>query len=344
MATSDGTLLCIFSGSDCIIVDDFNQQVQQTIPIKTIWPGLPDEMSSNLDAVCRDDNNGQFIFFKGAQCAVNNFRRSTWANGLFTKFFNIIQNQDGGLDGIRICGSFDGYFDSSVGKPPLRLHAYSGDNLEYMTGSPGDLTDQVTPTNLGGPTPIQQDQGWKQIPGHAEVAASHVFWPTSIPGGTGQLTPAMLVKDMRPDGNTNDNTYQCTFIDSQIFTPLKHMWQGWQVDWTIDAATRVEASMVPPPPPPVHHHHHHHHGHHGHHGPDPILSPNPLCDELPNIMKTICSLTVLMHKALDACYPQSSWPTQPYPDGCAGWGGHKHKHHGCGCQAPKHQPDTPTNS
>ncbi|ARP87467.1 hypothetical protein CAL13_15585 [Bordetella genomosp. 9] len=62
--------------------------------------------------------------------------------------------------------------------------------------------------------------------------------------------------------------------------------------------------------------------------PSPDNGSNSLCDELPNIMKSICSLTVLMHKVVDACYPPSSWPTQPYPDGCSA---HGHKHKGCGC-------------
>jgi hypothetical protein len=55
-----------------------------------------------------------------------------------------------------------------------------------------------------------------------------------------------------------------------------------------------------------------------------------LCDQLPGIVKTLCSMTTLLHKVVDACYPPSSWPTSPYPDGC-GDSGKKGGKGGCGC-------------
>ncbi len=355
MATSDGTLLCVFSGSDCIIVDDFDQKVQQTIPIKTIWPGLPASMGSDLDAVCRDDLNGQFIFFKDQQCAANNFKTNRWANGSFSEFFSVISTGGAGAQIGRFCGSFEDV-SQTYG---LRLHGYVGGVLEYLNGKPLDLTTPGNQITLGGPTPIAQESGWQQMvePHHAnilprfvEVGCSHVFWPSQMPGGTGQLTPAMLVKDNNPGVNAGGSIHNCTFINTTDFTPLTQMWQGWEDSWKVDAVTRVDASVIQKidPNPDHGHHHHHHHGDGdgdgNNQGPGPVVSPNPLCNELPNIMKSVCSLTLLLHKAIDACYPQSSWPTQPYPDGCSVWGGHKHKHHGCGCQGSQHKTDGSDNN
>lgn len=321
MAASDGTVLCVFSGSNCIIVDDFNQKVQTTIPIKTIWPELAAwDMDSSLDAVCRDDQIGQFIFFKGARCAIDNFKTKKWAHGQFTDYFVAPGlNHPNHLDNPtfeRFCGSFE--------QPDeLYLHQYSGGVLKYLNGTPADLT-------IGGKIPLGGPQGlqstWPQmVLPYKEVGCTHIFSPTTLPGGIGQLTPAMLVDD-----TASNSAYLCTFINTTSFTPLEKIWNGWDSTWKVDAVTRLDASMIPtiiPNPNPSHHHHHH-----PHQGPGPVVSSNPLCNELPNIMKTVCSLTVLLHKAIDACYPQSSWPTQPYPDGCSNWGGHKHKHRGCGCK------------
>jgi hypothetical protein len=66
-------------------------------------------------------------------------------------------------------------------------------------------------------------------------------------------------------------------------------------------------------------------------------NPGSLCDQLPCLLKAICSMTTLLHKVVDACYPPSSWPTEPYPDGCGnGCGGGK-----CGCHDDKEGTDTP---
>jgi hypothetical protein len=321
MATSDGTLLCIFSGSNCIIVDDFNQQVLRQLPITAIWPGLPAGMTSDLDAVCRDDLNSQFIFFKGQQCAANNFKANRWASGTFNEFFDMFNST--GFD--RVCGSFE-----NANKKPysFRLHGYSGGSLEYSAGTPVDLTIPKQ-MNLGGPTPLNQEGEWSQMDPsrlgsrYTEAAASHVFWPSAM-GGTGQLTPALLVKDSH--ASANDSIYNCTFINSTAFTPLPQMWHGWDSSWEVDAATRVDTSMLPAVP-----------------SPGPVGSPNTICCELSNIMKSVCSLTVLMHKAIDACYPQSQWPTQPYPDGCSPWGQSKNQGCGCGCQDSQPNGNTRSN-
>jgi hypothetical protein len=78
-------------------------------------------------------------------------------------------------------------------------------------------------------------------------------------------------------------------------------------------------------------------GGHPPHGPGPVVNPpsngtTTLCDELPGVLKTICSVTTLLHKVVDACYPPSQWPASAYPDGCGDLGkrGGKGKS-GCGC-------------
>jgi hypothetical protein len=51
---------------------------------------------------------------------------------------------------------------------------------------------------------------------------------------------------------------------------------------------------------------------------------NALCNQLPSILKSICSMVSVLNKVVDACYPPSSWPTSSYPDGCGNVGD-------CGC-------------
>lgn len=75
----------------------------------------------------------------------------------------------------------------------------------------------------------------------------------------------------------------------------------------------------PGPVIPPRHPHHGQDPHHGHQGGD---GSGSLCDQLPCILKTICSMTTLLHKVVDSCYPPSQWPDSPYPDGCGdGCGG-----------------------
>lgn len=332
MANSDGTLLCVFSGRDCIIVDDFAQKVQQTLPIGTIWPELAAwGMDNDLDAVCRDDTIGQFIFFKGSQCAVNNFKQKKWSHGMQGNYFILPLPQDN--QSPRFSGTICAAIEDAG---TISLHAH--DPIEAHVSLTGQTTDLLTgAVHLSAAVGIDK-AGWPQviphplehIPAHKEFACTHIFWPTSLSHGTNALAPGMLVQDPQT------GRYQCTFMNSSAFTALTSMWQGWTDPNRIDAATRLDLSMIPLPSPspnpnpnPIP-------------GPGPAPSPNPLCDEFGNIMKSICSLTVLMQKAIDACYPQSSWPTQPYPDGCSSCG--CNKQHPCGCQDPANKPDKPTNT
>ena len=140
MANSDGTLLCIFSGSACIIVDDFAQKVQQTLQIGTIWPELAAwGMDRDLDAVCRDDTIGQFIFFKGGQCAVNNFKQKKWSHGMQGNYFILPlpqDNQSPRFSGT-ICAAIEDAGTISLhahdpihGKRPQGLHQLEADDHE----------------------------------------------------------------------------------------------------------------------------------------------------------------------------------------------------------------------
>lgn len=328
MANSDGTLLCVFSGSECIIVDDFAQKVQQTLPISAIWPDLAKwGMDRDLDAVCRDDTIGQFIFFKQGNCAVDNFKKKQWQQGPLGNYFILPLPQDNHSSAFTgtICAAIE---DGGT----LTLHAHDPSNAQVsLAGPTADLLTQ--PVHLGNPQPIEK-AGWPQmaphplelIPAHREFACTHVFCPKSVPNGTDGLEPAILTQDPKT------GQYQCTFENNVLFTALTDMWAGWVRPPKIDAATRIDATMIPlpiPSPTPIP-------------GPGPAPSPNPLCDEFGNIMRSICSLTVLMQKAIDACYPQSAWPTQPYPDGCSSCG--CDKAHPCGCQDPANKPDKPTHT
>jgi hypothetical protein len=249
MATSDGTLLCLFTGTNCIIVDDFNQKVvHQSIPITTIWPALPHSMNSGVDAVCRDELNKQFIFFKGLQCAAYNFKLNRWANGPFSQFFNVMSTGNQGIGVERLCAAL---VDATKTRNSFRLHGYTAGVLEYFAGSPVDLTTQGNQITLGGPTPLSQEGDWPQmdlspkaklLPRYREVACSHVFWPSQMTGGTDELTLAMLVTDAMPPENSS--TCNCTFINTTTFISLSPMWQGWNDTWEVDAATRVDSTMI----------------------------------------------------------------------------------------------------
>jgi len=296
MAKTDNTVLCVFSGNKCILIDDCNQKILDRRPIKSIWPDLSNwSMDSDLDAVCRDWDTGQFVFFKKENCAVYNYREKKWSHGKITDYFTL-----------------PNYFSSNLvaaaeGPGPYGVaEIFLYKDQSYVNGATTDLTKSKA--ILSGPNTIQSAL-WTQITSNQKVIGNALIcWPKGQSGGIGQLENGILLKD-------DDGKYQCTFFETDTFIALDKLWPGYN-DYPVNAVTRVDASLVgngnttnPIP------------------GPGPVIGPNSLCDDLPTIMKSVCSLTVLMHKVVDACYPQSSWPTQPYPDGCGS--GHKGD---CGCK------------
>ncbi len=313
MPAPDGSLLCLFSNDKCILIDDFTPALQGIYKITDIWPQLaPYNMGDTLDAAYYCPEFTEVAFFKKDQCAVYNYTSKKWIQGAISTYFKAPASAGTAYNSNLTA--------ASTGVNDVYYAFYSGNN--YINGPIAGQDPFVAPVQLNNATGTITGDGWKLTATQKLVASTLVAELTAYgPQGDGKLERCLFVQD------SSDGQYYFTFDQEGVtgFTPvpgvkpLSQLWSGYSdSEYPIQAATRVSASFVanvsPLPSTPQ--------------GPGPVLNPNgnPLCDELGNIMKSVCSLTLLMHKAIDACYPQSSWPTQPYPDGCSS------KHHRCGCQ------------
>ena len=301
----ENTLLCLFSNDKCILIDDCNKKLVNVVPIASIWPKLSTYgMDSNLDAAYFCPEYTQVAFFKGKKCAIYNYNTKQWSQKAIRDFFNVPAGADEFYNGITA---------ASTGVREENIALYI--KHQFINGPIADPT--VKPVVLSdGPTTLESN-GWQSLKADQEVVASTLVCRISGSDAGDPKNPlrALFYKD-------TDGTYNVTFDDKHNPAPplpgsfhLTQLWPDYDDNkYPINAATRVDPSIlgnvIPIP------------------GPGPVV-PNTLCDELPNIMKSVCSLTVLMHKMIDACYPPSLWPTQPYPDGCS-TSGQKHRH--CGCK------------
>jgi hypothetical protein len=305
----ENTLLCLFSGDTCLLIDDCAHKVQQVSKITDIWPQLGDySMDSDLDAAYFCPEFDQVAFFKAEKCAIYNYKTDKWVQKTIKDFFVVPAGQEKYYSGITA---------ASTGVREQNIAFYQ--NHEYINGPIGDPT--AAPVSLSqGPSKVE-DNGWTNLTPQQTIVASTLMCRTTGANAGDPNSPvrSMIFKD-------TDGTYKFTFDDTNnpppAITgsfPLKELWPEYDDNkYPINAATRVDISMLNQTQNP----------------PCPCDSSNSLCDELANIMKSVCSLTLLMHKVVDACYPPSSWPTQPYPDGCSTNG---HKHHGCGGKGHHHK-------
>ncbi|WP_147297867.1 hypothetical protein [Trinickia dinghuensis] len=327
MPAPDGTLLCLFSNEKLLLIDDFYRELKGIYKITDVWPNLATyntapsvNMGNNLDAAYYCPEYTQIAFFKADQCAIYNYGSNKWLQGKISDHFSAPTSTGETF--------YSNLTAASTGVNHVNYAFYSGRN--FINGPIANQDPfQVTKVNLSqGPSDIVSN-GWNLSSNQDLVASTLVAELTAYGAqGDGKLERCLIVHD------TSDGHYKFTFEQNGVpgFTPVKgvmrltELWPQYSDnEFPIQAATRVDASIVAnakPLPVPVP-------TPYPYQGPGPVLTPNPLCDELGNIMKSVCSLTLLMHKAIDACYPPSSWPTQPYPDGCSSSG---HKRHPCGCK------------
>ena len=301
--------LIVFSQDKYVLIDDYHQKILgKPRSIGLTWPELRKwNMDKDLDATYQDEASNLLVFFKGDECAIYKIGEKSWVHGKITQYYDVPDDFASGLNGATIGGAADQGVEGN-------LFLLKGTN--YVQGVASDPTK--TKPKLSGPTPISA-AGWNPIPPHAKlVGAEDIFPPNSAANGTKQPISTLVLDD--------DDKYECWFYPqySGKIVTLNDLWPGYEaLNMTpVNAVMRVDTSAVGPVPSP---------------GPGPVIPTNPLCEDLPTIMKSICSLTLLMHKVVDACYPQSSWPTEPYPDGCSSGGcGCKgrsgHKHSDCGCK------------
>ena len=327
MPAPDGTLLCLFSNDKCLIIDDFAPKLQNVYAIKELWPTLSTySMDSQLDAAYYCPEHTSVAFFKHDECAVFNYSSKKWIQGKIKDYFNASASN-------LPAGDSDAFYSDLTAASTGVAHEYYAlyKGTKFVNGKiagQDPFTGKIQLNNEYGD--IVKD-GWQLTNTQTLVASTLVAeLSTYGPSGDQKLERALIVHD------TKDGKYKFTFDQRNVpgFTGvtgamhLKTLYSEYDDNaYPIQAATRADpvsyenpkpTPLPAPTPIPIPH-------------PIPLppgpVLPNPLCAELGNIMKTICSLTVLMHKAIDACYPQSSWPTQPYPDGCSSSGTKRP----CGC-------------
>lgn len=328
------TFLCLFSKDKCIIIDDCNKKFVGVYSIANIWKDLPNifSMKENVDAAYFCPEYKQLAFFQKDQFAVQNYETDTWKYGPISKFFSVPAGSEDFYNGVTA---------ASTGVREQNICLYR--EHQFICGPISDVTTGNKLTLSGLDT--LENNGWTGLKADQVVVASTLMCRTTGQYAGNPSDPVRTLFYLDTDGNyyfTFDNTHSPLPIIHGSF-PLTDLWSGFDSkEFPISAATRVDPSLIKNVSPnPLQ--------------PGPVLPHNSLCDELPNIMKSVCSLTVLMHKVIDACYPQSAWPTEPYPDGCSTPGNgcgckgkgnqgsgnqgcgckghhHGHHHHGCGCK------------
>lgn len=331
------TLLCLFSKDECLVFDDCKMDFVGIYQINDIWPGLykGKDFSSeeNLDAAYFCPEYKQLAFFQKDQCAIQNYETKAWTYGPISKFFTVPTGYEKFYQGVTA---------ASTGVREENICLYR--DHQYIYGPIGDpTTGNKVALQASNPDTLESN-GWTALKSDQVVVASTLMCRTTGQSAGDPTQPVRTLFYLDTDGN-----YYFTFDNTNSPLPIIHgsflltkLWPEFDgKKYPINAATRIDPSLlnnVSPKPKPLQ--------------PGPVLPHNSLCDELPNIMKSVCSLTVLMHKVIDACYPQSAWPTEPYPDGCStpgngcgckgkgnqggsnqgcGCKGHHHHHHGCGC-------------
>lgn len=318
MPASDGFYLCLFSNDKVIVIDDSIPALKNIYSIATVWPNLATyNMADNLDAVYVCETYKELAFFKGGNCAIYNYGMTgggAWKNGPITNFFTPSDPTYSSNLTAASTGEIEEYYTFYKGTKWINGAIANQDpfnKVVLLNNSSGDITTDAQRWNI---------TSSQQLVASTRVCELNSFGQPGNPGN-GTLQRAMFVFDSS-DGHykfTFDQSGTGTYIPGDI--PLSALWSGYSDSaYPIQAAFRADprwfASVQPIQG-----------------GPGPVIS-NPICCELGNIMKSVCSLTLLMHKAIDACYPQNMWPTQPYPDGCANSSGDC----GCGGQKPSQSP------
>jgi hypothetical protein len=348
-STYDSTMLILFCGSDYYVIDDYNKGDVYAGPtrITDTWPDLQDmqvspggtgtakgTFASDLDAVYYEASSKRLVFFKGASCAIADYSsgsKPTWESGLITDYYQFSGTNPPTSFTADIDGAAVGRDSNSNVAHLLFLHKdgyyAAGTSTPPRKGSPVLLTYSDTQAQAGWPLPPQDD---------STVAAEYVYPPGS------QVWESTLFTTKNKNKNKNSQSvddYTVMFYTSrQKNAAPNKLWPHFN-GAPIDAAVRLDPSL----------------GGCGNTGSGDPGSGDPgsgdpgsgdpgsgapgsgtpgsgtgqsLCCELPMILQTICSMTALLNKVVDACYPPSSWPKHPYPTGC-GNDGHKGK--GCKC-------------
>ncbi|ANN78633.1 hypothetical protein [Bordetella flabilis] len=344
-STKDSTMLFLFCGSNYYVIDDYHARDVYAGPIRITetWPELKRHtaapagdgaargtFASDLDAVYYETTSKRLVFFKGASCVVADYslgQEPTWESGLITDYYQVA----GSSATVSFADGIDGAVVGRSSNPNVAGDLFlikkgqyaAGPSKPPQKGHPMPLTYSSTKTQAGWPVPTDDD---------TTVAAEYVYPPGS------QVWESTLFLTHH-EGSQSPGDYQVMFYTStQKDARPNELWPSFN-GAPIDAAVRLDPSMC-------------RHGsgdphsggpdsgdpHSG--GPD---SNNPhsgkphdgtghsLCCQLPAILQTICNMTALLNKVVDACYPPSSWPKHPYPSGC-GNDGHK----GCGGCSGKH--------
>jgi hypothetical protein len=339
-STNDSTMLFLFCGSDYYVIDDYNARDVYAGPIRIAqtWPELKQytatsgadgaargTFATDLDAVYYEATSKRLVFFKGASCVIADYssgRKPTWESGLITDYYQV--NVSGAA--VSFADSLDGAVVGRSSSPNVAGDLFlikkgqyaAGPSKPPLKGSPMPLTYASTKTQAGWPVPTDDD---------TTVAAEYVY-----PPGSQVWESTLFVTHRRNSQSAGD--YQVMFYTStQKNAAPDRLWPGF-MGAPIDAAVRLDPSMCrhgsgdpgsgsPDSGGPDSDNPHSGNPHDG--------TGHPLCCQLPAILQTICNMTALLNKVVDACYPPSSWPKHPYPSGC-GNDGHK----GCGGCSGRH--------
>jgi hypothetical protein len=339
-STYDSTMLILFCGSDYYVIDDYNKRDLYAGPtrITDTWPELQHihvatggtgtakgTFGSDLDAVYYEASSKKLVFFKGASCAIADYssgQKPTWDHGLIADFYQF----SGTAPTTAFTADIDGAVVGRDSNPNVAHQLFlikngyyaAGPSTPPRKGSPVLLTYSSTKTQAGWPVPEQDD---------TTVAAEYVYPPGS------QVWESTLFATNNKNSQSVDDYTVMFYTSTQKSAAPDKLWPHFN-GAPIDAAVRLDPSLCgcgntgsgdPGSGNPGS-------GNPGSGDPGSGTpgsgTGQPLCCELPMILQTICSLTALLNKVVDACYPPSSWPKHPYPTGC-GNDGHKGK--GCKC-------------
>jgi hypothetical protein len=341
-------MLFLFCGSNYYIIDDYNKRdvIAGPTAISDTWPelvkysaagadGTSEPFSKKLDAAYFETSSQRLVFFKGNTCVIADYsggQTSTWESGLINEYFQV--------GATPVAGMFDASIDgATVGRasnPNVQNTVFlvkqgqyaAGQSTAPRKGSPVKLTHQSTMTQAGWPIPTDDN---------TTVAAEYVYPPNS------QTWESTLFTTTNK-GSQSAGDYLVRFYTStsENAAPNK-LWPSFN-GAPIDAAVRLDPNLCssgtgnsgsgnpgtgnpgngnPGTGNPGN-------GNPGNGNPGGGNPGNtgPLCCQLPMILQTICNMTALLNKVVDACYPPSSWPTSPYPSGCTG--GQQGGGSGCG--------------
>jgi hypothetical protein len=324
-------MLFLFCGSNYYIIDDYSKRdvYAGPTPIKDTWPQLVNyqaadangqsrgDFSKDLDATYFETSSQRLVFFKGATCVIADYsggQTPTWQSGSISDYYDVT-----GAPASEASFFYDALDGATVGRasnPNVQNTVFlikqgyyaAGTSTAPGNGSKVQLTYPSTKAASGWPVPTNDD---------TTVAAEYVYPPNS------QTWESTLFCTSNP-GSQSVGDYLVRFYTStsENAAPNK-LWPSFN-GAPIDAAVRLDPNLCssgtgnPGTGNPGN----------GNPGGGNPGNTGPLCCELPLILQTICNMTALLNKVVDACYPPSSWPTSPYPSGCTG--GQQGGGSGCG--------------